>query len=616
MDYHRYYLVRYGYLYLIVSLLAFISFINTLTHGFVFDDEIFILKSPFIQDWRNLFSIFSADYLKHPWDSLDVNRPLMVISLILDFSIWGFNPIGYHLTNLALHVASSIVLLYLLNFIFSDVKIPFIAAILFAIHPIHIQAVNAINFREDLLVTLFYLTSLGCFISGINSNNDRSSLVLSVLFYLLALLSKEMAITLPIICFLYMRVWKRTSSPKWVFMGYIIATAFYFLFYLYAQQFYGVAVSYNESLIERIYGAMVIFGRYIWLHLFPISLIADYDDRLFFTFDFANTLSVIFAATLMFWAFYRLTFKPASIFFWLGWFFITLSPVMNIVPILNPIAERYLYLPSVGFLTTIAIGLGYLLDKKRRVFSLMVIVALLLLVLTINGNMVWKDEYSLWHDTLKKVPENANAHKQIGLLYLEKNRFEDAKKHFMYALKFAPNNPVFKGSVHGNLGAVYMKSSQYIKAHEEFQAAVKLDPENYEAHTNLGVLYARDFEYDKALIELEAALKLKPNGDAVNYILGTVYAKTGRKAKAYSAYNKALELNSNNAAAYFALGELLYEDSDIKSAIEVIKRGLIASPNDVWAHAFLGDLYMKSGSKEMAKEEYDYASRLGRRVFK
>lgn len=278
--------IHNGYLYLMAFIIAVFAFLNTLSNGFVFDDDLFIVKSPFIQDWRNLFSLFTSDYLRHSWENLDVNRPVMVISLIFDFSVWKLNPLGYHLTNLVLHAANSLALLYLLSLIFSDVRIPFLSTVLFAIHPVHIQAVNAINFREDLLVTFFYLASLSYFIRGVN--NYKWSPLLSALFYLFALLSKEMALTLPIICFLYLRVWGRRNPPRWMFTGQILVTALYILFYLYVRQFSGVQVFYEESIIERLYGAIVIISRYIWIHLFPIRLLADYDDRLFFLFNFKN----------------------------------------------------------------------------------------------------------------------------------------------------------------------------------------------------------------------------------------------------------------------------------------------------------------------------------------
>lgn len=266
---------------------------------------------------------------------------------------------------------------------------------------------------------------------------------------------------------------------------------------------------------------------------------------------------------------------------------------MNIVPILNPIAERYLYLPSIGLITTFAMLVIYLLNKSKQVgYYLAIVIAIALMSLTINGNGVWKNEYTLWRDTLQKSPENANAHKQMGLVYARKNRLKEAYEHYMVALKFAPNNQCFKGEIHNNLGLLYITKGQYIKAREELKIAIKLDPLNFKAHKNLGILYFKDFEYDKALVELNAALKLNPSDDAVYYYLGSVYVKTNQRDEAYSAYIKAMELNSKNAAAYFSLGELLV-DSNLRMSIEMVKRGLALSPNDIWAHSFLGDLYTK-----------------------
>lgn len=599
--------------YLIVALLAITVYLNTLGHGFVFDDRKFIVFNTFIQDWRSLFRIFTYDYLMHTWDDLDVNRPLMVISLILDYSIWKLNPMGYHLTNLVLHVANTITFLYLLNLISVGNRIALISSIIFAIHPVHVQAVNAINFREDLMVTFFYLLSLICFIRGLNSGVGKRDFIWSLLFYLLALLSKETALTLPIICLLYIITWKKGSPPKWVFAGYIFVTAIYLLFLLYARHLSGgMMVYYEASLLERLYGSLVILGRYLWLHIIPIGLTADYDAKPFFELTLKNILSALAMFILFIWFLRRFTIKPGLVSFSFAWFFITLIPAMNLIPLLKPAAERYLYLPSIGVITLIAIWASSLLDKKRKpIVGVLSTLIVIFSVLTINGNTVWKDNYSLWHDTVRKAPKNSSAHRQLGLIYEEKKQFTKAYIEYQAALKFAPENLFYKATVHDDLGLLYLTTGKHEKAYEEFGIALKLYPEYYEAHINLGSLYAENSKYEEALREYQSALRLNPDDDNIHYRLGMLYAKNKQYDRAYSEYQKTLELNPKNASAYFDLGLLLFENSNIEASIAMFNKGLTISPGNVKAHSFLGDLYMKIGKKELAEKEYKEAARLG-----
>lgn len=601
----------------VIGGLALVAYLNTLGHGFVLADQIFIVKSDFIQDWRNLFRLFSNDYLRHTWENLDVNRPVMVLSLILDFSIWELNPFGYHLTNLLLHLSCTITLLYTLVLIFDGGKIPIIAASIFAVHPIHIQAVNAINAREDLLVTLFYLLSLFFFIKNSHVNRGASRLFLSCFFYLLALLSKEMALTLPIICILYLRL-KKYKIHWLVFAGYFIVTSVYLLFYLYIKQFSDIEATAEWGLPERIYGAFIIYGRYLWLHLFPIELTAYYDERSFVGFSLRKGFLITISLLLIAWSMRRLMDGVDIKSFFAAFFFISLLPVMNIIPIMQPIAERFLYLPSFGLVTFVAIYVNSLLEKKERNAFIIIFIFLgFFLVLTIKGNMVWKNEYSIFSDTIKKSPKSEMGRYRMGQFYAQKRKFVEAHEEYQLALKYSLNRPFFKSSVHNSLGLLFMTEGQHEKAYEEFQAALKLF-DRYEVHKNLGLLYMKIFEYDKALKEFQDAINLGPiwDKDYIHYNLALIYVKKKQHDMAYSEFQKAININPKNAKVYFGLGELLLEDSNIDAAIAMMRKGLAFSPNDGWARSFLGDLYMMHGNTELARKEYEEATKLGQGMFR
>lgn len=473
----------YVYRYPLAAFFSVIAYLNTTQLGFVWDDQVFIVNSPFIQDWKNLFHIFSSDFLKHSWKDLDVNRPVMVASLILDFWIWKFDPMGYHLTNLILHTLNTLSLLYMLELIFLDRRITLISAVIFAVHPVHIEAVSAINFREDLLVTLLFLLSLICFIKGLRPEASKWISFLSIVFYLFALLSKESALTLPIIAFLYLRVWMWNSRRYWIFIGYILATGVYLLFFLYVQQFSDIVVA-AWPLATRLFGVLVIVKHYIWLHLFPTGLNPDYVPYTFFTRTLQNVLTAAAILTFMVWTSYRLIIGPHPKHFFLSWFFITLIPVMNIVPILNPVAERYLYLPSVGFIVWVVVLGVSLLGKKGKLVSkaLVIVVVLLLMVLTIKGSAVWKDAISLWSHTIKKSPKSTRAYHGLGDAYKDKRQWDQALYYWEEAIKLKSNR---SSEAYSNIGNVYRIKGQDALAVKEYENAIKINPDNVEAHYSL-----------------------------------------------------------------------------------------------------------------------------------
>lgn len=472
----------YVYRYPLAALFSAIAYLNTMQFGFVWDDQVFILNSPFIQDWKNLFHIFTPDFLRHSWKDLDVNRPVMVVSLILDFWVWRLDPMGYHLTNLLLHTLNTLSLLYMLDLIFLDRRITLISAVIFAVHPVHIEAVSAINFREDLLVTLFFLLSLICFIKGLRPEASKWISFLSIVFYLFALLSKETALTLPIIAFLYLRVWMWNSRRYWIFIGYILATGVYLLFFLYTQQFSSMVVA-ERPLASRLFGALVIAGHYIWLHLFPIGLNPDYEQNIFFMGTLKNAATAAAVLVFMGWTSYRLIIRPHLKYFFLSWFFITLIPVMNIAPMVNPAAERYLYLPSVGLIVGVVIAGVSLLDKEGK-FALKAVgtLTLLLLVLTIKENAIWRDDISLWSYTIKKSPRSVRAYHGLGNAYRDKEEWDMALYYWKETVRLKPNQ---FSEVYSNIGNVYRMKDQDALAVKEYENAIKINPDNVEAHYSL-----------------------------------------------------------------------------------------------------------------------------------
>lgn len=522
-----------------VILLSFAAYINTLWHGFIWDDPYYIVKSPFIQNWRNIFNIFTHEYMSYSWYNLDITRPIMVISLIFDYSFWGNNPVGYHLTNLILHSLNSALLYYLLAEIFKNSSVPVLSSIIFAVHPVHIGAMNAVTFREDLLVTLFYLLTLIALIRDSNVNS-LFSWVLSLFLYSLALLSKEMAVTLPGIVLLYLNISKR-KMPKGIFAGYAFLTMAYILFVWYVRGHPGVPMplQMEEPLPKRLYASLSIIGRYIWLHLFPIELTADYDASYFFTISLKNAavaLSIIITCMLIT---YRIIRKKDAASIFMGWFFITLIPVMNIYPIENPISERYLYLPSIGLITITAVGWDYIFIRNRKAFlPLFGCFIILFLSLTVNGNLVWRNGVGLWQDVIKKSPTNARAYFNLGFAYYNGGDMEKALYYFNSAIELSHNY----ADAYAGRGLAYYDKGEYERAIEDFNKAAVLNPGDAYLYYNRGNAYNKLGRHEAAVEDYDRAIAISPNNSYFYNNRGISYAKLNRIDKSVLDFRKACEM--------------------------------------------------------------------------
>lgn len=436
---------------------VFINYSNTLFNSFAWDDRAFILSNPFIMDLRNLRLFFSREYVNLSPEFIDLQRPLMTVSLMLDYYIWKLNPFGYHLTNLILHCANTIILFRLLMTI-SEERTAFLSALIFGIHPINTEAVNGINFREDILATFFYLLAFISFIKCQKSYWYYG--VISILFYTMALLSKEMSITLPVLLIIYQfyfyRYSKNTASGNgkmhWVYGGYAIISALYiWCISILTPYFTG------NTLISYVTGSgyhlnsptiPIIIAYYMKLIFFPLNLSAVYEIRHSISFiDTKTLLSIAFLLTILTCSLYVRKKQPLLTFGVL-WFFITILPMSNLFRMSDPVAERYLYLPSIGICLVICFGLSKWFYGKKRlegfVAALTVLLLLLYAVLTFERNLVWCDDYTLWSDAVKKTPQKLMAHINLALAAEEKESYKVAIREFNEVLKVTPDHWIAK----------------------------------------------------------------------------------------------------------------------------------------------------------------------------
>lgn len=521
-----------------IAILSIGLYTNTIKNGFVLDDDDVIINSPLIKDFTNVNKLFDRDYF---YLSGEMSyRPVVTLSYFTDYKLSSLKPWGYHLTNVLLHAINSLLLYLFLSFIVrpsaakheqsllqSIRNIPLFISLLFIAHPLLTEAVNVPSYREDLLVFLFYIGALNLYLFIRSSPVSQSRLVtpalylLSCILYLFALFSKEMAVTFPLIVYCYEWVYINKSKNKNSILlnpynaGYIGIT----LIYIYIRFYY----FHNPASLVEVYAPAWGFRErlltipwlllnYLRLSIFPISLSSDHIiDPVRSVSSFLFIVPIIIASSLLAIAVATRRHKK-EIAFGILYFFITLIPVYNIVPIAMPIAERYLYLPIAGLAIIAGALLKLVLEAPGFKFRRLIIFITLLSTVSlysikvIKRNEVWGNDYLFWADTVKTSPKSDRAHLNLGAVYFDQERFDEAINEVKAAIKLNPLDPQF----YTLLGMIYAKQVQLDEAISEFRTVLKLMPTHPGAHYNLGVAYLKKGLKSEGRSEFEMALKLRP----------------------------------------------------------------------------------------------------------
>lgn len=544
----------------IIIIATIAVYANTLTNGFVLDDEQYLIQSDFIKRWKNAFTIFTSSYLSVSAKNVDLNRPLMTLSLMWDYSIWDLNPIGYHLTNTLLHLLNTCFIFSLGILTFKGTKVPLIAALFFGLHPMHTEAVNGINFREDLLVTAFYLLSLITFIKAKIRNKPHLHYLISLAFFACALLSKEMAITLPFMLFLYLttfapkdNIGNMISSNKWFFVCSVVLISLYLLglstLYRYTDLPKAVFFGQEWYLVLPTAGRIIV--QYIKLLIFPIELSIDHNPVESETlFDVSGLISIGFVITFFCLSIYYLRKNRLPLFFLL-WFFITLLPVTATF-YQQPVAERFLYLPSAGIAFIFAMMLAWLYKRLKR-FKPAFLVSLSFLMLfyavgIVNRNTAWRDGYHLWKDAIRKVPDSQRGHFNMGWELLKKGLSAEALTEFKASLTTGSNRIIAIEPVESfmGIGLAYQGMGQHLMSVSAFEEAKKANPSDSRVYYFLGVSYQSMGMHKEAVDSFIKAINLRHDFTAARMELGNLYVILGYNNKAVEEYKAIIQIEPDS----------------------------------------------------------------------
>jgi Tfp pilus assembly protein PilF len=603
----------------ILALSAFLPYANTLLNGFVYDDNTQVLNNPYIQGFRHLKDIFSTTVWSYVGAQGVTNyyRPMMTFGYLLCYQLFGPLAYGFHLANVILHAGVVLILFKVTEAVFRSRTLALVAPALFAIHPIHTESVGWIAAVTDLELTFFYLLAFWSFlrIARPRGGRDPWAELGMVAGFVLSLLSKEQALTLPALATFYEHTCRedrlRTTwlQKVWRYgLLWLLAVAYLLFRVQYLGALAPVVQMSSLTPYQATLSAVALVGQYLSKLLWPVQLCAFYvfqksvnlfDPRVLVG---GLVLAVCFGFSLWFWKRDRLAL------FAVVWFFVTLAPVLN--PrwmAANVFTERYLYLPSVGFCWLVGwlgVRLWALAGCKEPFWrwALLVVacaVAMLACLRIFIRNRDWREDLVLYSRTLAISPSAYHIRNNLAGAYWRRGRAAEAEREWLEALRIAPTHAI----ILNNLGLVCTRQKRYEEAVAYFKRAMRAKPKYTDPHLNLGVAYDEMGKKDLAELQLRAAVALSPLNIFARNQLAKHYFAGGEVARAEEQYRRSIE-SENNAEAYNGLGDIYLEWNETRRAEEAFRQAASLDPYDSHARFVLGKLYVAAGRNADALREY------------
>lgn len=561
------------------------SFFPLFYAGFLdWDDLDYVSNNPSVHSFSftNIKAFFSTSYLGN-------YHPLTMLSYLLDYAAGNGQAFVFHITNVLLHVFNSWLVYVLVKSISDRISIPIIAALLFAVHPLSVESVGWIAERKNLLYTLFFLIAAVYYLKYLTTAHKKFYW-LCLLCFMLSLLSKGQAVTLPLTLVALSWIIKKQFFNKQLLLGLLPFFALSIVFGIIAvlsQQKGGyVNTTINTTVIEKISVAAYSYISYILKTLFPVNLSPFY--------PFPKTLNpalllylipVVGIVYLFVYAVKKQRYVLSALIF------IYTSNIIFVIQVL-PLggfiyADRYTYIPSICVCILVAFLICRLLHSKYKFFAIItcVLIFTTISVMTFNRSISFIDTNSFLNAILSKYPDDEVTLNSMAASFLKKgDQAAPGKAKTYYEIALSYSNKATQADsgyfqAYFNKGLIYNKLNRREKALTSFQKCVSLEPNYYEAYYGIAQLMIAQNLYDKALQNLNKVIALKSDYKQAYYLRGVCFAFLKQHAEAISSYNKAQELGlsselllTNRAITYGETGNFHKAIIDLDNAIRINPR--------------------------------------------
>ncbi|MBM4340293.1 MAG: tetratricopeptide repeat protein [Deltaproteobacteria bacterium] len=578
---------------LLIAFLIGALYINSLQNQFTNWDDGMIYQNSTIRDfsWEGIKRLFTHE-------KANTYQPVRMLSYAVDYHFWKLNPIGYRITNILFYILTCIMIFFTLQHLSSRLReraspdshyrVALFGSLLFAVHPVHVEAVTWLAARKEVLQGFFFFLAFYLYLEGREGERRKRIVYLGLVLFsvLLAVLSKPSAVVFPAVVLLYEITRKKDSfifflRKHWVFFICSLAISGIFTFILINVMLDagGIKPYYGKGFIENILVSIYVFLRSLKLLFATVNYSAAYSFSVTLPiYHVKNIVFVLVAITLFVVSIWSLK-KTKVIFFAFFFFLITMLPYLNIIPISTLLADRYVFIASFSY----AFLLGILFDRfyvyRQRRFSegffklLSISIFILLLAgysyMTVKQNTIWENSYTLWADAVEKHPESNTANALMGVVYMELGMDEDAIKYL--------------------------------------EKAVDILPYDYQSRNNLGIVYGRLGEYEKAVNQLLTAIWLKPGSDSIKINLSVLYQRGKKYDEAEKILMRLIDKNPDHSANLRFRLALLYKDAEkYKPAIEELNRSSELAPHIINPYEEMGNIYA-SRLQDREKAIYYYS---------
>lgn len=596
---------------LVLFLFSILLYANTFDNDFVWDDRDLIVENPTI-DTFDLSTIKTA-FIENFWETKDrlggYYRPLITLSYHCNHLFSGMNPAGFHAANVIVNALAVVVLFLLVLVLFGNRLLALLTALIFAALPLHTENIAWIAGRTDIFATFWMLLSLLLFAIA-RRRGSWSVMLFSLAACLLALFSKEIALLVPVLALVVARVDGASApsrratdsnvrSPGETHATRRMATVLLFMIPLAVYLVLRAAAigtgttTYTHlarGALDQVLLAFSIIAGYALKLVYPFRLSAEYDAPVPAGPADPHAVAGMLLAAIVIYAAVRFR-RRGELLFGISLMILGVVPVLNIVPLGEISAERFLYFPSIGFALVVAFLFANMLDRHpgvRRYFrnpaartaprplstreaALVILILLALLgaygTRTVARNRDWRNEETLFTATVASTPGSARAHL--------------------------------------NLGNVYWRAKRAGDAVAQYQRALDIDPDYVEALSNLAGVYQSQKKIDAAVPLLERAIKQAPGNAELLNNLGILYLQKNRYADARQLLEQALEANPRHLRAHYNLGLACLMQNDLAAALPQFERVKNAGDDFSMANYYIGLISIRMGNKEYAKQHLE-----------
>jgi tetratricopeptide (TPR) repeat protein len=586
----------------LIAALAFLIYIPTLGFEFVWDDQMQVVSNPLVLSWKMVPRALDSNL----WYQLNATgpyyRPFFIIWSILNHSLFGFDTHGWHFLNVLLHAIATGLVFVFLRKLKAGNTIAALAALLFAIHPVHIEPVAWISSGSDSLATVLFLSTFLAYLNFRDAGRKyRVAWLLASFFtFACALLTKEMAITFPAMLFLYEWLFPRgdavSETRGKLRTAVLIAVPYVLLAGAYLFQrgrvLHAVVQNSGDSInwLVMLQTIPIVVLHYLRILVLPIGL-----NGFYYTFPVYSILALRFlipvfgclAIAALIWYWSRRAGNPLILFFGL-WLIVCLAPTLYLrtFPIGDYVRDRYLYLPSIGFVFLLAAALESLgrLEKLNRAptlrYSLLAALSVAMIAGTISQQIYWTNDLLVFSRGHSQSPENNWATKYLGAALSRRGRPELAVTLLEEAIRKEPRDSYAAFTI----SMVYSRLGRTEESKEELARAVALNPQYYLATsdglTNRGIALSSLKQFGEAEECLRKAVQLEPESGDSHYYLGLVLLRTNRPAEAEQQFREAVAINSTALDLHWALGMSRQMQGDGAGALQEYQQELAYHPNN------------------------------------